>query len=100
MRDRNDFYFELKVKKVDKMTKTMYTITNYNDYGNRGLNTAKAKATITNTIIKVLENANKGYDDRIEDGFCDLLENIVAMLDNHKINQYEIGDDGKHESDY
>lgn len=82
------------------MRKTTFTIRNYNEYGKRGLNTAIAKATITSTIVKILENSVKRYDNRIEDGFYDLLENIIAIIDNHKINQYEIGDDSEEENNY
>ena len=80
------------------MRKTTYIVKN-NEYGSKGLNTAMAKAKITTTIIQSLEKTQTGYDNMIENDFCNLLENIVAMLDNYKIRQYEIGD-SREENDY
>lgn len=80
------------------MRKTTYIVKN-NEYGYKGINTARAKAKITSTVIQELEKTQKGYDSVIENDFCNLLENIVAMLDNYKIRQYEIGD-SREENEY
>ena len=80
------------------MRKTTYIVKN-NEYGYKGINTAKANAKITTTIVQALDKTHTRYDNMLENNFCNLLENIVAMLDNYRINQYEIGD-SKQENDY
>ena len=71
------------------MRKTTYVVHNDDIYNNIGTNTALSIARITTAIGKELARNEHGYDSHIESDYRRLLEDIIALLSNYNINQFE-----------